>query len=81
MAGKHQCAARAEQNRPGDCTLPAISKELVYPADVVINSYVTHLGRTSMKMDHEFLLARRPNDLCHRARGTGVGGLPQWRQY
>lgn len=32
-------------------------KELVYPADVVIRSYVTHLGRTSMKMDHEFLLA------------------------
>lgn len=31
-------------------------KELLYPASVVVKTFATHVGRSSLKVDHEFYL-------------------------
>lgn len=38
-------------------------KELVYPSTVVIRTYATHVGRSSLKVDHEFTLEGDPDTI------------------
>ncbi len=47
-------------------------KQVVYPADIQINTKVENIGRSSLEISHELFIAGEEPQLCGRASGKMV---------